>query len=468
MGLSERTEKYIRKNQMTAPGETLCIGLSGGADSVCLTVLLSELAGRLGIRITAFHVNHLLRGKDSDEDEEFVRTFCKDRQIPLRVFRYDIRTEAEKRKRGIEEIGRLMRRKAAAEAAAGFGASKIALAHHANDNAETVLFHLARGSSLSGLKGILPVSGNVIRPLLFAERFEIEEELKLRGLPWREDLTNRDCDYSRNRIRSRILPELSDFVNSGAVRHISEAAADLAEADRILDQAAKERLAAFSENKDRGILLKNGILTDSRLINGKIVLAALSEVTGQAADLERIHAEELCGLFEKQTGRRIELPYRTDACRVYEGILITGGTEEKPAGKGEEEEEIMLPENGTAEFRGLRIRTELLRISDLPEKIPRNRYTKWLDYDKISRYGRVRTGRKGDYLVINSEGGRKKLGDYFINEKIPLRERPSVVCLARGSEILWVIGHRIGESAKVTENTRNVIRIEVTGDGIHE
>ena len=448
------------ENNMTRRGDTVCIGLSGGADSVCLLILLNELAREMSLTITAFHVNHSLRGEESDGDEAYVRELCASLNVPLKCFRYDIAAIAADNKKGLEETGRIWRRKAAAEAAGIFQAGKIAFAHHANDNAETVLFNMARGSSAGGLKGILPVSGSYIRPLLCLERSEIEEELKSRGIAWREDSTNAATDYSRNMLRNVVIPALTENINAAAVRHINAAALDCAEAFEMVRDIANERLEQYSERTENGILLKTGILTGKRLIDGRIALCALESVTHSAVDLTRVHARDLTRLFEKQTGRVIELPYGTCAERVYEGVRIR---KNKVRENGEHPGAEPLPEGGTLEFAGLLISTEIIKRSEIPYKIPENRYTKWFDYDRINGRGIIRTALPGDFLVINSEGGKKSLKKFFTDEKVPREKRNRVVCIAAGSEILWVIGYRMGWGAKITEDTKKVLKVDITG-----
>lgn len=449
---------------MTAPSDTVCVGVSGGADSVCLLLLLKELCEELRISVTAFHVNHCLRGSDSDADQDYVRELCASLNVPLREYSYDIKSIAAANKEGLEEAGRRMRREAAEKSACFYSASKIALAHHANDNAETVLFNMARGSSAGGLKGILPVNGNIIRPLLCLERKEIENWLKERGVEWREDITNKETDYSRNMLRNVIIPALEKNINSGAIRHINAAASDMAEAALIVDGIAKDRLARYSERRGDGVLLKNGIMTEYSLVNGAIALMAMESVSGASKDLERIHAFSVVKLFGKQVGRLVGLPYKMSAERVYGGVLIRKNTPEETREFGEAE---LMPDTEIL-YEGLKIKTKLTDVSAVPEKIPKKQYTKWFDYDKIYGHGLFRAGRPGDHIVINSAGGRKKFGKYLTDEKVPREKRKSVICLVsenapgEDSEILWVVGMRIGETAKVTPETKRVLEISIT------
>ena len=201
----ERVRAYAEKYQMIRPGDRIVAGISGGADSVCLLFLLRELCREKGAGLFAVHVNHGLRGAEAGEDEAYVRKLCGELKVPLRVFSFDVRGRAREEHLTLEEAGRLCRYEAFEEEAERIGGTRIAVAHHAGDQAETVLFQLFRGSGLKGLAGIRPVRDNVIRPLLCTGREEIEAWLTERGIEWRTDSTNLTTDYTRNRIRGEIL-----------------------------------------------------------------------------------------------------------------------------------------------------------------------------------------------------------------------------------------------------------------------
>jgi tRNA(Ile)-lysidine synthase len=455
---TEKIIKYINNNKMTEEGDSICVGLSGGADSVCLLQFLFEIKDRLKITVKAFHVNHSLRDEESDGDEEFARRFCEERHIEIKFFRYDIKKLAEENKKGLEETGRIARRQAAQICIEEGFASKIALAHHINDRSETVLFNMARGSSLSGLKGIAPVNGNIIRPLLCMTRKEIEESLKRRDIIWRTDSTNLEDDYSRNKIRLNVLPYLEKYINRQSVKHISAAASDIEEADQIIRELAEIKSEKLTISDKEEILIKPEILNEKKLTAGYILMGALKKMTGTLVDLTRGHTEDILALMTKQNGRYIELPYGIVAKRVYRGIELS----KKKSEENKNREEAVRFTKEDTKFAGMKFNVRVFENTYSADAIPKKRYTKWFDYDKINNNCMIRFRNSGDYLITDKEGHKKKLKDYFIDEKIPKEERDRQVCFADGSKIIWVVGHRISEDCKVSEDTKKIIEISVS------
>ena len=205
--------KFIKDNNMICRGDTVVCGLSGGADSVALLISMSELSEKLGISVEALHVNHCLRGTESDGDEQFCRELCARLNVPFKAISCDVRSYAEQYSLSTEEAARKLRYDIFREHSKG---KKLATAHNANDNRETVILNLARGTGIKGLAGIPMIRGNIIRPLLTVTRKEIEDFLAKRSQPYVTDSTNLSDDYTRNKIRHRILPLLSE-INSSAV-----------------------------------------------------------------------------------------------------------------------------------------------------------------------------------------------------------------------------------------------------------
>lgn len=216
--MQKQTEIYMKQNHMTRPGDGVLVGLSGGADSVGLLLVLWKLRETFQISLRALHVHHGLRGAEADRDAAFSRMLCERLEIPFYEFRIDAAKEALDRKCSVEEAGRLARYRLYEETARAWEEEirrvHIATAHHADDNAETVLFNLFRGSGLTGLSGIAPVRGRIIRPLLWAQRSEIQTWLRQQGQDWVEDSTNQESEYSRNWLRNELLPAVEERLNA--------------------------------------------------------------------------------------------------------------------------------------------------------------------------------------------------------------------------------------------------------------
>jgi tRNA(Ile)-lysidine synthase len=458
----ERLYTYINEKKLIEKNDRVCVGVSGGADSLCLLVLLHELSGRLGIEVCAFHVDHHLRGEESGADRAFVEEFCRQRGIPLKVYDFEVASLASENKKSLEEMGRIVRKKAAADFMKESGANKTALAHHLNDCAETLLFNLARGTSIAGLKGIAPKNGNVIRPLLIFGRSEIEDELRSRNIGWRTDSTNLKDEYSRNKLRLNILPYFEENINAGSVRHMAAAARDMEEADEIISALAEEKAAALVSQYKDGLLISTAVSAEKELISGYIILGTLKRLTDNVTDIKRLHIDNIRRLLEGQSGKSIDLPYGIRADRIYEGVLLA----KKKTGKKARQADckaVKLALNERTRFGDFVFETRLFSASAVAGEIPKKKYTKWFDYDKLTGNPVLRYKQGGDYFVIDKPGHKKKLKKYFTDEKIPKEERDSIVCVADGSRIIWAVGCRIGEDCKIDSSTSRIIEITCRG-----
>ncbi len=477
----EKVAEYMEQHHMVTEGSHICVGVSGGADSVCLFRILERLQKQMGFTMSIVHVEHGIRGRESLMDMEFVRKLAETYGIPFRAFAYPVEEIAKEQGLSVEEAGRKVRYEAFAQEAERYGKNvRIALAHHGDDNAETMLFHLCRGSGIEGLAGIRPVRGNIIRPLLCATRSEIEEFLKEEGQVYRTDATNADVCYSRNRIRSRIIPELLK-VNEQALLHMNCLLEDVRELSEYLsgevDKILKENL---TKEASGGVRFAVAGLSDWPLfLQRQVMLELAAEVSGSRKDIGREHAKALLELADKQVGKEISLPYGITAEKTYGALLLyrdTGGKEtafprkESPSDVKKVRIELPKDENhkqdisGKIHFPEGIIRYRIFQIEKKYVKIPKNQYTKWFDYDKIKKGLCFRNREPGDYFVADVQGHRKKLKDYLINEKVPKTKRSQILLLADGSHILWAVGYRISEYYKITENTRSVLEVQFMED----
>ena len=438
---SDRVLKYALSYHMFEKGDKVVAGVSGGADSMCLLGLLIDWRESLGLNITVLHVNHGIRGAEADSDEEFVRRFCADAGVDFRAVHADIPGIAKASGCTEEEAGRNFRYQAFTQACRETGSSRLAVAHNMNDNAETVLFNLARGSGLAGMAGIAPsrvLSDGIelVRPLLASSRSEIEEYLSEKGIGHVTDSTNLENDYSRNCLRNLIIPVLNDKVNSKAESHIAGLAAEVRETEGLIAGLAAQVL---DEVRIEGLKIDAVKLADySPVIARRVIRLLLGEAAGRLKDIERIHIDAVLELLGKDTGRSLNLPYGIRAVTEY-GVLrlVTEGEEESAPGQ------IKLS----------------IEKYDASKEFPKNLYTKWFDYDKIKDDIAVRTRQSGDYLMIRMNGGlvRKELSRWFIDNRIPKDVRERVPLLAAGSHVLWVCGYRRDDTCLVDETTERVL-----------
>ncbi len=453
----QKTSDYMKKQNMVPEGEKIVLGLSGGMDSVCLFHILREL----GYPLEAVHVHHGIRGAEADRDEQFVKTLCEKFQIPFHGFRFDVPKISRERHLSVEEAGRILRREAFLEVLEKTGAKKIALAHHGNDQAETFLFHLSRGTGLKGLSAMKPAEGVYIRPLLWAERTEIASYVKNKGYAFVEDGTNASDDYTRNKIRHQIIPVLEE-INPKSISHILGASEKLRAASEYIDRQAEALFRnAVRKEKTTLFLPEQPFLEADPVLQIPVLQKCVESLTGSLTDLTEDHLQKLSGLFEQQTGKEVHLPKHLTAVRTYGGIRLFFRSETAAP------EPVAVDQEGTYEFGDLKVQITLEEW-DEKKNIPIKTYTKCFDYDKITENVFLRTRRSGDFLEINKEHGKKSIQDYLVNEKVPKEERDQVVLLADGSHVLWVVGKRISEYYKVTEKTKKVLKVQVNGGNVHE
>lgn len=469
----KRIEKFIQKYHMLTCGDRVIAGVSGGADSVCLFLMLLELREKIGFDLIVVHVHHGLRGEAADQDQQFVEALCEQHRIPLEIFRVNLESIAKKRKQSLEEAGRMVRREAFDSVCKKYGGNKIALAHHQNDNAETLLWNLSRGTGLDGMGGIRPVNGKFIRPLLCMNRKEIEEYLAKRKQSYCIDETNAGTDYTRNKLRHLVLPILEEQVNSAAVRHMNETMEQIWELQEYMQEQVE---AAYQECVQEHFekacwiqIQQKSFETFSELIKKMVIRKGMEQVGGKKRDLSHKHVDVMMELMNKQVGRTLDLPYEMHAKRNYEGVRLEkqrtySSGEEKKAGIIQEcMAELNIPGETILADRNLKLRCKILEkpknlsIKDIPQKI----YTKWFDYGIIKSSLYIRTRQAGDTIVIDEKGHQKKLKNWFVDEKIPKEVRDSQLLLAENNEILWVLGHRMSQAYQVKQSTKWILQIEV-------
>lgn len=462
--MQKKVEDYINKWGMLSYGDTVIVGLSGGADSVCLFFLLKELSAKMGFRIVAVHVNHGLRGEAADADEAYVRKICQDSGVLLESYHVDIHAFARTEKLSTEEAGRVARRQAFEDAMKKYGGNKIALAHHQDDNAETFFLHAARGSRLKGLGGIYPVNGEYIRPLLCVERKEIEGYLEEKGIDYCIDASNEENIYTRNRIRNHVIPYFTEHINPRTVQHLNGAMEQLREIQGFMDrQTAKASALCVAWEEGAAFVREEALRSEDALIQTMVIYQTLAGVCGQEKDLEDKHVGMTLELLEKQTSKSVNLPYGMRALRTYGGIRIT----KTPENTGESLRETILPvkeqPEGSIRVGKTCISWKVFSNSTEEPAIPKKTYTKWFDYDIIDKDICARTRRAGDRIIIDSRGSAQKLKSYFINEKIPAAERESVLLIAEGPDVLWITGYRQSKAYQVTDRTNTILEIKING-----
>lgn len=457
----DKIKAVIKDNELIKEGERVVVGVSGGADSVCLLLVLKEIMPLECI--TAVHINHGIRGDEAARDEDFVLQLCKRQGIRLEIRRLDVPLFARENKISEEEAGRVLRYRVFEEIRLLYKADKIAVAHNLNDVAETFLMNLSRGSGITGLTGIKLRSGVLIRPLIKTSRAEIEEIVTYLGEGFITDSTNNSLIYTRNRIRKRVIPELEE-VNERAVSHINDACERLEKIEGyIIKEAANAYKSYVTKGKD--IFISNEILTLDEVIIEEVLHKALSEAAGRARDIGSVHISYLLELYSKQVGREIDLPYQVRAFREYKGIRLEGSANKSESGESIQVlPELLLHTEDVEGISTVASEEDNIRLTfedGSVKNLSQNSCIRWFDYDKIAENVMVRFKEEGDFLVISPEGDKKKLKKYFVDSKIPSDKRGGIPLVVSGNDVLWIIGYRTGEGTRITKSTKKLLKMEI-------
>lgn len=464
-----KVERFILNNRMIEPGDIVLAGVSGGADSICLLFLLKELQSKLKFTLAVAHVNHGIR-EDAGEDAEYVENTCYKYGIPFYSYNANVPALAEEWKMSEEEAGRKVRYEyfdnvLQTEYPEEYkaGRVKIAVAHQAEDRAETFLLNLFRGTGLKGLASIQPVRGKIIRPLLFMSRSEIEKYLKKNDIPFKKDYTNEEDDYLRNRIRHHVLPYVKREITPSVIDRINSAADIASEAEEYIEgQVKKAFVRCMTEEDDTELSLDvKKLMDEDKYIRDKLILKTLAILSKGGKDIGAVHVRAVQTLLTTEGSHAIDLPYRIKAFKVYdkltfslEGKSVVEKAENVTFTK-DMEREIIIKGYGKLSIRSFLCDDEKLA------SIPRDKYTKWFDYDKIGKSLTVRRRCQGDYLIINTLGNKKTLQDYMVDEKIPRDLRDDIPVLADENHVLWVLGYRAGIGARVDNRTKKIIEVRL-------
>ena len=457
-----KVRTYVKRWNMIEENDRLIVGVSGGADSICLLFILIELQKEISFDIVVVHVNHGLRGEEADADESYVKHICQENDLPFVAYFKNVELTAKKRKQSTEEAGRNIRRACFEKTKREYQGTKIVLAHHQNDNVETLLMNLSRGTGLKGLGGIAPVAGNIIRPLLCVNRKEIEEYLLKKEIAYCIDTSNAEDCYTRNRIRNHVVPYLEKEINTRVISHINDTMEQMRDIQLFLEQQVNFYVQqCVKAEEDRYIVLERIFESVPEVLKPMLLKNVLVEVSKKEKDLQSIHVASLQELFQKQVGRRIDLPYDIEGRRIYTGICLQKKKKKVDYEysyyvdlKREEEKQIIL--------NGKTIICKVFGKTFLNMKHLEKNNTKWFDYDTIKSGFEIRTRRAGDYITIHPDGRTQKLKSYFINEKIPQEQRDRILLVADGSHILWVEGYRTNCMYQVTEKTKNILEIQMS------
>ncbi|GAB4411828.1 MAG: tRNA lysidine(34) synthetase TilS [Thermodesulfovibrionales bacterium] len=452
--LIEKIKTTIAKHSMLTGGEIVLIGLSGGPDSVCLLTALNMLKAELSLELHAIYIDHGLRPSETTSEIEFCRKLCKGLAVPFVTKSINVKTYAKEHGLNKQEAARELRYRVFGEIASEIGASKIALGHNADDQLETFFMRVLRGSGPKGLSGIPPVRGRIIRPLIEIEREDIEEYLDEERVSYIVDSSNLKEDYLRNRIRFSLIPEIKR-INPDITETMTRTMEIFREEDRYFAAiVAKTLMKLISRKTDLRIeLFLAPMEAMDRVILRRVLRKAIDETHGLRG-INFVHIEDIIDLIRKgKHGARLYLPKGIRVIKDYSTLVVTS---EPPM----RIETLVLNVPGEIVLKEARIVIKA-SLQDRADDLGDGRRLAVFDADKTGVVLTVRSREKGDFFYPMGFGKRKKLQDFFVDEKVPRDERDSVPIILSGNDIVWVTGYRGDERFKVTEETKRFLRMEI-------
>lgn len=462
--MKNKVMSYIRNNNLINQGDKILVALSGGPDSVCLLKILYSLKDELNIEIGAAHLNHLLRGKEADEDERYVFNLCKSMNIECFIKRVDINSVSAEQKISSEMAGRSARYNFFDDIVKNNGYDKVATAHNANDQAETVIFRMMRGSGLEGLGGIRNTRDSIIRPILCLTRKEVEEYIEVNNLEPRIDKTNFEKIYNRNKIRLDILPYIKENFNEDIIRTLNRMATLLQKDNDFLEKKSFEVYKKYITEKKACFVINKNIFLEDEVIITRAIRNAVSKFSDQYYDFEMKHIYKIYNLANNKTGKVVHLPNNIYAENIYGDIYIKSKLSELIY---EDTKDISSNkqniDKSTYDFEQFCLKFRVIEQNQYKRaELGKNNLIGYFDFDRINNLITIRKRQNGDRIIPIGMNSYKKLKDIYINMKIPKDERDNIPIITFDDKISWVVGIKISNEFKVTNKTKNILEILVT------
>jgi tRNA(Ile)-lysidine synthase len=463
----------ISVHRMFSRGDSVLVAVSGGPDSVALAYVLLTLAVEYSLRPAIAHLNHCLRGPDSDRDAEFVIVLARQLGLPVYAERKDVLAFQRSRRLSLEEAGRRIRYDFFDAVSAKYGFNKIALGHHSDDNAELVLINLLRGSGPLGLSGIAPVrEGKIVRPLIHLRRSEIINYLAEKKLPYLTDASNTDPAFMRNKIRHYLIPELQTAYNPRIIETLNRLGEIIRAEEQWLDDALElvlKQCVSFRADQKISLALPD-FNQLPKAVKRRVIRKAILWVKKDLRRITLLHVDAILHLIEK--GRV------TGQLNLPDGVLVERNTVEltilkrNKVGKRQDyrilqkistDYQYTIFEAGTLFIKEADVSMALCEIDadDLPDFKKTGAHIAFFDLDRLRFPLLVRNLRPGDRFSPLGVNGTQKVKKYFINHKIPSAQRRICPLLLSGGNIIWIAGHRIDNAVKVSPQTRRVLKAEL-------
>lgn len=457
--LKQVVRETIYKHELIDRFDKIVVGVSGGHDSMTLLHVLESLKHEIGFEISVAHINHGIRGVEADGDEAYVSNICKQFKIPFYSMRANMDEYAKEHKLTSEEAGREIRYNFFRKVIKDSGSNKIAVAHNKDDQAETLLMRFMRGTGIDGLRGMEFKTNDIIRPLLYVERVDIEKYCVEFEISPRIDKTNAMPIYARNKVRLELIPYIKNTFNSGIINTLFRTSEIMKSDSDFLMEYTKEKFEDILKEST-----KSKITLDTKKIENlhpaiktRVIRYAIEKLNKNLKGIERKHIDDILELISSnKTGKMINISNNIVVKISYDDFILE---------KNEQTEELSfnhkLEIDGVKyiEELGSKIKTSVYSIEDVNIDL-NNKLVKCFDYDNINSEIYVRNRKNGDKFKPFGMNGSKKLKSFFIDEKVPKEQRSKIPLVLDGEAIIWVVGHRISEDYKVSSSTKKVLVLE--------
>ncbi len=448
----EKVKTTIKKHNMISSGDRIVVGFSGGPDSLCLLNILLELKDEYNLFICAAHINHLIRGDEAKRDEDFARKFCEINNIDFFLKTEDVNSLAKKMKMSSEEAGRKVRYDFFNEVSSKVSANKIALAHNLNDNGETIIMRILRGTSLSGLSGIAPKRENIIRPLIDCSRKEIESYCMKHNLNPVIDSTNLEEVYTRNKIRLNIIPYIENNFNKNILKNLHYNSNIVRDEENLINYYSKQEVLNITVKNGYNIERFNNLHIAMRR---RVLRNIIKEKIGNLNGIEYKHIETIIDFLKNpKSGKKIDIKKGLVLAIDYD--VFNMYKESKTKVLKNISHNIL---NGEITINDYKIKASIISKEEYKDRFN----TICFDFDKIKGEVLVRYRENGDYIYPKGLKGRKKLKDLFIDMKVPRDIRDSIPIIAIEKEVLIIPNIKTTSSYSIDNNTKNILKIEIKG-----
>ena len=443
---------------MLSGPERVLVALSGGPDSVCLLYVLKDLKEEFRLDLSVLYVDHGLRPEEAVGEKEFCKNLCAKLKLPFLTKSIDVKSYVEEMKLNKQEAARKLRYRVFDDTAHEINADEVALGHTADDQAETLIMRLLRGSGPAGLSGIPPVRGKFIRPLIAIQRKEIKQYLEGERIDFIVDSSNLEKHYLRNKIRLSLMP-LIEEMNPNIIDTLSRTAAIFREEERYFEiLVAKALMKLISRKTNSRIeLFLSPLVAMEKIILRRTLRRAIDETKGLRG-ISFVHIEDIIELIKMgRAGDRLYLPHGMRAIKAYSTLILTS---EPPVQLNTYT--LTVPGEMILKEAGILIHASLQESqeSEITDRRP-SAILAIFDADRLIFPLMIRPRKEGDFFYPHGFGKKKKLQDFFVDEKVPRDERDAVPLVVSGEDIIWVVGYRGDERFKVTDETKRVLRLEV-------